>query len=363
MRYRGYGYGAYRGRSRSQTILKVIIVILLIVLILVAGAYVVLEKFGVYTSDGFRLELPFESSSKEPDTEESQPLVVVSTDPEPTATPTPTPEPTPAAVQAVKLLRTALTDGTAVRQVQAAGGNAVLFDMKADDGTLGYVSQLALATDTGASAEDAALNETIRTLTSGELYTVARVSCFRDNTVPYNEPTLGVKTYKDYNWRDNGNIRWMSPTNAQVRQYVTDVCLELAGLGFDEILLDNSTYPTDGALVNIRPGDAYDETQFETVISGFYAQVKSALAAQYPDVKLSIVTDEGVLQNGSDPESGQSLTGLAASADRVWARLEELPAAEGRNRLVAAGMDGSCLVTVGSQAGAAGESWAIWPER
>ena len=360
MRYRGYGYGAYRGRSRSQTILKIIIVILLIVLILVAGAYVVLEKFGVYTSDGFRLELPFGGGSEDPNVEESQPLVVVSTDPQ--STPSPTPEPTPATIQAVELPRSALSDGTAASQVQTAGGSAALFDMKADDGTLGYVSQIALATETGASAKDAALNEAIRTLNGGELYTVARVSCFRDNTVPYNEPTLGVKTYKDYNWRDNGNIRWMSPTSAEVRQYVTDVCLELAGLGFDEILLDNSTYPTDGALVNIRPGDAYDETQFETIITGFYAQVKAALAAQYPNVKLSIVTNEGVLQNGSDSESGQSLTGMAASADRVWARLEEMPAAEGRNRLVAAGMDGSCLVTVGSQAGVAGENWAIWPE-
>ena len=359
MRYRGYGYGAYRGRSRSQTVLKVIIVILLIILIAVAGSYVVLEKFGVYTSDGFQLKLPFEGGAKDPNVEESQPLVVVSADPEPSASPTPEPVTT---IQAVKLPRSALSDGTAASQVQAAGASAALFDMKADDGTLGYVSQIALATETGASAKDAALNEAIRTLNGGDLYTVARVSCFRDNTVPYEEPTMGVKTYKDYNWRDNGNVRWMSPTSAEVRQYVTDVCLELAGLGFDEILLDNSAYPTDGALVNIRPGDAYDETQFETIITAFYAQVKAALNAQYPDVKLSIVTNEGVLQNGSDSESGQSLTGMAASADRVWARLEEMPAAEGRNRLVAAGMDGSCLVTVGSQAGVAGENWAIWPE-
>lgn len=56
--------------------------------------------------------------------------------------------------------------------------------MKADDGTLGYISQQALAQETKVSATDPAINAAIQLLNSGDLYTVARVSCFRDNTVP-----------------------------------------------------------------------------------------------------------------------------------------------------------------------------------
>ncbi len=357
MRTRGYGYGPYRGRSRSRTVLKIIIAILVVILLLVAGCYLLLERFGVYTSDGrFHLELPFVQESTEPGPEESEPMVVVSTDPEPTPTPTPEVE---EPLHAVELPRSALSDGTAQSQVEAAGANAAVFDMKADDGTLGYVSQVALATKTGASAQDATLNEAIRTLNSGELYTVARVSCFRDNTVPYNEPTLGVKTNKNYNFRDADDIRWMSATSAEARQYVTDLCLELAGLGFDEILLDNSGYPTSGYLTTIKVGDAYDSSQFASVVSAFYTQVKTALAAQYPEVKLSVVTDQGVLQTGSNADSGQSLTALAASADRVWATLTDMTVADARTALSGAGLAGNCLVVVSAQAGAAGESWAV----
>lgn len=356
MRYRGYGYGAYRGRSRSRTVLKIVIAILAVVLLLVAASYLVLEKFGVYTSDGgFHLDLPFAQESAQPSPEGSEPLVVISTNPEPTPSPTPKPE---QPLHAVELPRSALTDGTAQSQVEAAGGNAALFDLKADDGTLGYVSQVALAVNTGASATDPTLNEAIRTLNSGALYTVARVSCFRDNTVPYNEPTLGIKTNKNYNFRDAGDIRWLSPTSEEARQYVVDLCLELAGLGFDEILLDNSGYPTTGYLSTIKTGTAYDPSQFQTVVAGFYQQVRAALAEPYPEVKLSVVAGEGVLQNGTDPDSGQSLTALAANADRVWTALDTLTAAAARAALTGAGMEEGALVCMAAQAGAAGESWA-----
>ena len=357
MRNRGYGYGAYRGRSRSRTVLKVIIAVLVLVLILVGGCYLVLERFGVYGSDGsFHLDLPFARTSPTPEPEETEPLVVVSSEPEPTPSPTPELE---EVLHAVELPRSALTDGTAQSQVEAAGGNAAVFDMKADDGSLGYVSSVALAVSTGASADDETLNQAIQTLNSGDLYTVARVSCFRDNTVPYNEPSLGVKTNKNYNFRDADDIRWMSATSAEARQYVTDLCLELAGLGFDEILLDNSGYPTSGYLNTIKVGDAYDSSQFSTVVSAFYAQVKAALEARYPDVKLSVVTDQGVLRTGSDADSGQTLAALAAGADRVWADLGDMTMAEAQAALAAAGMSGECLVPIAAQAGTAAGSWAI----
>ncbi len=361
--YRGYGYGPYRGRSRSSTLLKVIIALLIVALLAVGGAYFVLDHFGVYSGDGFRLELPFQTAETSQTPEESEPLVVISTDPEPTPTPTPTPEPEEP-LHAVLLPRTALSDGTAQEQLEAAGGNAAVFDMKADDGSLGYVSQLELAAQGQSTASGETLNEAIQNLNTQEgMYTVARVSCFRDNTVPYHVPELGVKTNRNYNWRDNGDYRWLSPTSAAARQYATDVCLELAGLGFDEILLCNSGYPVDGYLQSIRTGEAYDPAQFQSVVTAFYDQVSQALSAAYPDVKLSIATTGAVVANGSDSTSGQSLSGMAENAQRLWVELGDVTQESALNALSGAGYadPAAALVPISAQAGGAGESWAILP--
>lgn len=354
MAYRGSRYTGYRGRSRS--VLKGIIAALAVVLALAVAALIVLENQQVFSGDGIHLD-GFGRQSETPTPSDTTPLVVVTVSP----TPTPTPEPT-APAQIAGLPASALTDGSALSQVQAAGASAAVFDLKGDDGVLRYVSGLTLATQGGANGSGETRNADIQTLNEGDLYTVARVSCFRDNTVPYYVPTLGIKTNSNYNWRDGGDYRWLSPTSADARQYVTDICVELARLDFDEILLDNSAYPTDGHLEYIRKGDAYDAAQFETVVTAFYAQVKSALAA-YPEVRLSIVTDSETLLSGSNPTSGQSVSGMTASADRLWVELGAHTLAEVQTALEGQGVTLSAdeLIPIAEAAGEAGTSWATLP--
>lgn len=347
-------YGTYRGKSGFRTFLKVVIVILLVVLILMVAGFFVLEKYMVYDANGARLVLPFFQQGDAPEAlpEVSAPLIV--------ETPEPTPTPLPKTLHAVLLPRTALSDGTAAAQVQAMGGNAAVFDMKADDGTLGYVSALELAKAVGASAADPGLNAAIQALNSGELHTVARVSCFRDNTAPYRQNKLAIKTNSGYNWKDQDGVRWTSPTNEAARQYAVDVCVELAGLGFDEILLDCCAYPTEGNLGYIKKGDAYNQDQFAMVVAAFYAQVRQALVA-YPEVKLSIMTTEGTITAGSDAMSGQSVAGMLQSADRLWAPLSGSGWTQCAALLAQAGLEEpeQGLVSVSAIAGTEQQSWAM----
>lgn len=354
----GYGYGAYHGRSGVRTFLKILIVLLLVLLALVVAAFFLLERYRVYDGQGVRLEIPFLSGlgGEDPPPAESLSggLVVVS--------PSPTPQPEPEYLHAVLLPRTALYDGTAQAQMEAAGGRAAIFDMKADDGTLGYVSDLAIAKSIGASAADPALNAAIRGLCGGELYTVARVSCFRDNIAPYQRNVLGMKTHSGYNWRDERGLRWMSPTSEEARQYVTDVCVELAALGFDEILLDNAAYPTAGKLQNIKQGAAYDPVAFAGVVEGLYSQIREALAP-YPQVKLSIVTDPETITNGANPSSGQATKTLVAVADRLWLTPVEGEWALYTGSVGALGLEPEvALVSMGSAPGQADQSWAVFPQ-
>ena len=305
------GYDSYHGRSRVRTFLKVLIVLLLVVLAVAVGALLWLEPYIDYSANGIKINLPF-FQQKEPAPATGAPVVV--TTPEPTPTPEPEED-----FRGILLPNSALYDGTAAQQVEAAGATAALFDMKADDGSLGYISGLALAIQAEASAADPALNAAIQLLNGGEVYTVARVSCFRDNLVPRSDMSLAIHTNAG-NWRDSGDTRWLSPANESARQYVVGVCRELAALGFDEILLDNWAFPTDGELGWIKADANYPADGRTAALEVFLEEVRAGLA-EFPEVKVSLVTTASAAAGGA-VESGQTAA-LLERADRVLVRLGE----------------------------------------
>ena len=341
-----YGYDTYRGRTKLQTALTVLIVILLVVLLLAVCAFFFLQRYMVYTDDGqARLELPFlqRETPEPPVPTQDQPLVIVTPEPAATATPEPTPAPPEIpAIAPVSLFRASVTEGSAQRLVTAAGGNAALLNMKANDGSLGYVSSLPRAVSAGTSAAEPALNEQILAVTGSELYTIARVSCFKDNLAPKMDNSLAIKTNSGYNWRDGDDERWMNPTVPAARQYVTDICVELADMGFDEILLDNSGWPATGHLDYIKLGESYDPANLTPAVETFYREVREALKEK--DVLLSVSVEAGEL-NGDSALSGQTAALLAQYADRVYVLgAEAVGACE--EVLSAAGLTGNAVIYV-----------------
>lgn len=340
---RGNIYDTYHGRNRFATFLKVLIVLLLLLLAAGLAALFFLEPYLVYSADGVRLELPpfFQGQEDTPVTA-TQPPVVVSTA-QPTATPERQEE-----FRGITLEGTALYDGTAQAQSQQAGANAVIFDMKADDGSLAYISQQKIAQTAGVCAEDPAINAAIQLVNSGELYTVARVSCFRDNTIPRWNNDWAVRG-SGGNWRDEGNSRWLSVGNAEARAYVVGICQELAGLGFDEILLDNCGYPVQGRVERISTGEDYDPEQLTGPVEQFFQELQTALA-DYPEVKVSVVTTPQMLSGVGDT-SGLTLTLLEEYSVRVLAAADEsgtLPTPEQLS-----------VVPIVEAPGGAEEQWAV----
>jgi len=304
-----------------KSALTVVAVVLVVILALLVAAFFLLQGRIYYTDDGqAHVDLPaiFQSARETPEPPaESAPALVVVT-PEPTPEPTPTPEPS---LQAVLLPSAALTDGTAADQVAAAKGTAAVFDMKSDEGLLGYVSENGWAVNSGASWKRAGLNEAIAALNETGLYTIARVACFRDNLAPRMNNRLSIRSSVG-NWRDYDVIRWLSPSVAESRAYLADVCRELAALGFDEIWLDYAGYPAEGNLDFITVGDRYDPEDLTGPVETFYGEVREALA-DYPQVKLGISCAPGALLEEAGDKSGQTPAVLGEYADRLW-----LPAPE-----------------------------------
>ncbi|WP_294518713.1 putative glycoside hydrolase [uncultured Pseudoflavonifractor sp.] len=372
-----YGYGAYRGKSKLRTFLKFVIAVLAVVLVLLVGAFFFLQRYMVVSSTGgIYFDLPFlnreEESPPPSETEETPSIVVVS--PSPTPEPTPSPEPEPVYTRAVAL-PDSLIAGGGVQNLYAAGGldltaytggsdAAPILTMKGIDGLLGYTSAQTVAQSVGASSADTARNGDLTALCSA-MDTAAYVSCFRDNTAPYQNNQLALRTSIG-NWRGPGEIRWMTPENADVRAYLAGVCSELAGLGFDEIILDYAAFPTEGDLSLILTGDRYNPDTFSQTVDAFYQQVRQAIGTGENAPLLSIVTDKTTLAQGSNPLSGQTLSGLCAAADRLYVKLDGGDPADYYPALREAGMENpeENLVVILDQApiGDLPYSWAVLPQ-
>lgn len=337
-----YGYDSYRGRGGARLFLKVLIGILAVVLLLAIVFFFWAQKYMVYGDDGkAHLELPWFQEKETPAPTppvSSQSVVVVTASPTPE--PTPTPQPTAAVLP---LSESYLTGEPPPAAVTGGEYTAGLLDMKGDDGMLHYVSDLKAAKDMGTSDATPGRNEAIRTLSAGEFPLIARVSCFRDNRVPRNDHSMSLRSTLG-NWLDAEKNRWTNPSSEKTRNYVSGICGELAALGFDEILLDNACYPTNGNTGIIVVGESYDPDHLDVAVGQFYEAVRTALAA-YPGVKLSIVADpESIAEDGA--HTGQTLALLKEYAYRVYVRTEDAAALQAAQAaLVGAGLEESQVVS------------------
>lgn len=205
-------------------------------------------------------------------------------------------------------------DQLADAQTLADGYDGVILPMKTADGALGYVSALPLAADAGASSGDSDRNEVLRALndTPG-LYTVAQVSCLRDSALVREEPGLSLHRVSGSPWLDESRQGWLDPAQPQVQSYLIGLCRELAQLGFDEILLTDCGFPTQGDLDSLRAVEEKEET-----LETFCRQLQGALADT--PVTLSVMGQRDSVT--ADPVSGQT-TALLATFGRVWTQAED----------------------------------------
>lgn len=371
-KYRGSGYQSYYGRrsSGAGTLLKWIIVFLLAVLVVAVGIYFWLQNNLVYDDNGVYLPLPWKQQASQPPESpppatESAPLpsfdaaptdsVLVIDTPPPALTPR---EKASELLKAVRVSPETLLAGGARQQAERFGGNAVLVTMKNDDGTLNYVSDVELAVSMMASGSDPMANEAIRELTGGEYYTIAQVSCFRDEILG------GVEAYallsnSGYRWRDFNGIRWSCAGKAATRDYIVALCVELAKMGFDEILLTNYGYPPNGTgqMGWLRRDETYPWGALDTVVGPFLAQVKEAVE---PYGTVLSVQALGKELSGEEQATGLTVENLLANCAHLWMDTDDALAYE---EMLAANLPlREKLVPISGQAGGENEPWAMMEE-
>ena len=256
-----YGYQEYRGRGGGRGRMVLLFIIALLAVLLAAGTAFYLLVDIEYTPNGMVIHWPWVQESEAPQpTPTAPPLPSVSVevvDPSPSVepTPTPTPEPVYEPIAAVTVTTAQLRDGSAAQAVAAAGGNALVVEMKGIKGRLAWQSETALAAALWANAADNLTAQAVGELAeNSDLYLVARIQCFRDPLMA--SGWVGSLMTRGGNlWHDAQGVGWSSPASREAVDYLSALCLELAEMGFDEILLDSASYPDFGEVNVLATGE------------------------------------------------------------------------------------------------------------
>lgn len=298
------GYHTYRGRTPKG---KIALAVVLVLIILASVAFIFMQQFVVYDASGTpHLQLPgHEVQQEETEREETEDVELTIDTPVRTG------------VKLHALAQTPLTAADA-QAALTAGGDGVVVTLKDTDGYVYYDTAMPQAESSIQSGEDTAA--ALSALTGSEdCYTVARISCLLDpRAARADVEGMGLKNTGGYIFYDGNNLNWLDPAKTGTQEYLAGLVKECAAMGFDEILLTDVSFPTEGKLDKI----AYPQLGMRESIRAFLQAMDAALAA-YPDVKLSVEVPESVITLGQDETAGLVLSEIAPLVDRIYAQTTE----------------------------------------
>ena len=255
------GYHTYRGRTPKG---KIALAVVLVLIILASAVFIFIQQFVVYDASGTpHLQLPGSQTQQEetePDETEDVELTID----------------TPA-LTGVKLHALAQAPLTAADAQAAltAGGDGVVVTLKDSEGYVYYDSAMPQASASIQTQADTAA--ALSTLTGSEdCYTVARISCLLDpRAARADVEGMGLKNTGGYIFYDGNNLNWLDPSKSGTQEYLGGLVKECASMGFDEILLTDVSFPTEGKLNKI----AYPGAGMQESIRAFLRAMDTALAA------------------------------------------------------------------------------------
>lgn len=302
------GYSNYRGRRMPLG--KKLAIIVMVLILLLSSAYLLLSRYTAYDSEGHHFfDLPWRQEQSGGDGEPDDVSLIRQEPPDPL-------DEMHAVELSVSEWRQRAADGDWWRE---SGDNALILRLKEADGLLHFASETA---EGERIAADALTREEIQTLTDSGIYTAAKLSCFRDSAAAFADMTgMGLCQSSGYIWYDEQSGHWLDPGKEAAQDYLLGLIDELEELGFDEIVLEDVGYPTEGRLHKAAPTEADHEDR----VAAFLQAAKSLKEKK---VRLSLALEEETLLGGGDETAGLDLTAVMDGIARVYVRTAEADAAE-----------------------------------
>jgi hypothetical protein len=158
--------------------------------------------------------------------------------------------------------------------------NAVVIDVKGDEGYVPYDSQVPLAREAGATGRVRVhdFDEIIARLKAKGLYLIARIVVFKDNVLARHRPEWAVTDARTGTlWLDAERLAWLDPFEDAAWSYAIAIASEAARKGFDEIQLDYLRFPTEGHLGAARYRRSSTSASREHAVVSFLERARAAL--------------------------------------------------------------------------------------
>lgn len=122
--------------------------------------------------------------------------------------------------------------------------NAMVIDVKNDDGNITYKMDMDSARETGACVNYISDMEGLMVkLKEHHIYTIARVVCFKDPYLAAAKPELALKKPDGTPVTDANGLAFVNPYREETWEYIVDVAIAASELGFDEIQFDYVRFP------------------------------------------------------------------------------------------------------------------------
>ena len=186
--------------------------------------------------------------------------------------------------------------------------NAMVIDVKNDEGRLSFVPETGEAARLGAGTRYVQdLPGLVASLKEKQIYTIARIVAFKDPVLAQARPELALCTADGQPVSEGGGIAWVDPASQEVWDYLLEIAQFAVQAGFDEVQFDYVRYPAVSGL---------PEEDRQAMITGFLAYAREELHAA--GVWLSADVFGTVIDSAVDARQlGQSYPDMAQAADFI----------------------------------------------
>ena len=321
---RSNGPEVYRGRRKRLNVLGVVFGALAALILLTVVLFFGLQKYIVFEHDGVRVALPGAAAGEDGPlpNDETAPgqvnAVLEITDPDYSAVPAAAGEGlADMAAVFVPAQDVSMSGvGRYMSVMSSYGANALVLEVKPVSGQLVWASSspTAAAYSLNGTLDLEAMVAALRQQDEDdELYLVAQLSCCIDGLLAERCPSAALRFATGAAYADSEGA-WLDPYSATVSAYLSELCSELAEMGFDELLLKSLSLPITEEAIGFSVELSSTPTP-EAAVCGLAVELTNALEAY--DIPVSAILDTTSLRSGLADKSGQNLELFGKVFDRL----------------------------------------------